>query len=69
MTTIEQQILETWFINHRTNLKLLDNLTEEALTLSTFKHGGGNVGYQLAHMPSDVACNMNVGMVLTLSIS
>ncbi|MGN6602608.1 MAG: hypothetical protein ACTHK8_09165 [Ginsengibacter sp.] len=37
MTTIEQQVMETWFINHRTNLKLLDNLTEEALTLTTSK--------------------------------
>jgi hypothetical protein len=43
MNVIEQQILETWFINHRTNLKLLDNLTEESLTLSTSKRGGGNV--------------------------
>jgi uncharacterized damage-inducible protein DinB len=50
MTTIEKQILETWFINHRTNLKVLDNLTEEALTLSTSKRGGGNVGHQFAHM-------------------
>ena len=50
MTTVEKQILETWFINHRTNLKVLDNLTEEALTLSTSKRGGGNVGHQLAHM-------------------
>jgi uncharacterized damage-inducible protein DinB len=50
MTTIEQQIIETWFINHRTNLKLLDNLTEEALALSASKRGGGNVGHQLAHM-------------------
>lgn len=50
MTVIEQQILDTWFINHRTNLKLLDNLTEKALTLSTSKRGGGNVGYQLAHI-------------------
>ncbi|MGN6267134.1 MAG: DinB family protein [Ginsengibacter sp.] len=50
MTSIEKQILETWFINHRTNLKVLDNLTEEALTLSTSKRGGGSVGHQLAHM-------------------
>src|SRR5436853_846031 len=50
MNVIEQQILETWFINHRTNLLLLDNLTEKALTLSTSKRGGGNVGYQLAHI-------------------
>jgi hypothetical protein len=50
MTLIEQQIIDTWFINHRTNLILLDSLTEEELTLSTSKKGGGNVGYQLAHM-------------------
>jgi len=50
MTAIEQQILDTWFINHRTNLKLLDNLTEEALTLTTSKRGGGSVGHQLAHI-------------------
>jgi len=50
MTPIEQQIIDTWFINHRTNLMLLDNLTEEALGLSTAKRGGGNVGHQLAHI-------------------
>ena len=50
MTPIEQQIIDTWFINHRTNLMLLDNLTEEALGLSSSKRGGGNVGYQLAHI-------------------
>ncbi len=50
MNTIEQQILDSWFINHRTNLKLLDNLTEEALTLTTSKRGGGSVGHQLAHI-------------------
>ncbi len=50
MNIIEQQILDTWFINHRTNLKLLDNLTEEALMLTTSKRGGGSVGHQLAHI-------------------
>jgi hypothetical protein len=50
MSPIEQQISDTWFINHRTNIKLLDNLTEEALTLSTSKRGGGSVGHQLAHI-------------------
>lgn len=50
MTPIEQQIIDTWFINHRTNLMLLDNLTEEALALSASKRGGGSVGHQLAHM-------------------
>ena len=50
MSIIEQQILDTWFNNHRTNLKLLDNLTDEALSLTTSKRGGGNVGHQLAHL-------------------
>lgn len=50
MTVIEQQIIDTWFINHRTNLTLLENLTEEALTFTTSKRGGGSVGHQLAHI-------------------
>ena len=50
MTTIEQQILETWNMNHRTNLIVLDHLSEEALSLTTSKRGGGTVGHQLAHM-------------------
>jgi len=50
MTLIEQQVIDTWFINHRTNLMLLENLTEEGLGLSASKRGGGNVGHQLAHI-------------------
>ncbi len=48
--TIEEQILETWRINHRTNILLMDNLTPESLSLSTSKRGGGSVGHQLAHL-------------------
>jgi len=50
MTTIEKQIIETWFINHRTNLMLINALTEEALSFTTSKRGGGTVGHQLAHI-------------------
>lgn len=50
MTAIEQQIIDTWFINHRTNLKILDALTEDALVLTTSKRGGGTVAHQFAHM-------------------
>ncbi len=50
MNLIEQQVLDTWFINHRTNMMLLDNLTEASLALTTSKRGGGSVGYQLAHI-------------------
>lgn len=50
MATIEKQIIETWFINHRTNLMLINALTEEALSFTTSKRGGGTVGHQLAHI-------------------
>lgn len=50
MSPIEEQIIETWLINHRTNLMILENLTEEALLLTTSKRGGGSVGHQFAHM-------------------
>jgi uncharacterized damage-inducible protein DinB len=50
MNTIEKQIIETWFINHRTNLMLISSLTEEALNYTTSKRGGGTVGHQLAHI-------------------
>ncbi|WP_445383069.1 DinB family protein [Robiginitalea sp. IMCC43444] len=50
MTPIEKQILDTWFINHRTNLMLIKHLTVDALLLTTSPRGGGTVGHQLAHM-------------------
>lgn len=50
MSLLEQQIIDTWFIHHRTNLMLMDALTDEALSLTTSKRGGGTVGHQLAHM-------------------
>jgi uncharacterized damage-inducible protein DinB len=50
MTTLEKQIMDTWFINHRTNLMLIGELTQEALDFTTSKRGGGTVGHQLAHM-------------------
>jgi len=50
METLESQILETWGINHRTNMLLMDQLTEESLGYTTSKRGGGTIGHQLAHM-------------------
>jgi hypothetical protein len=49
MTTLEQ-IIDTWFINHRTNLMLIGELTQEALDYTTSKRGGGTIGHQLAHI-------------------
>ena len=50
MTELEKQIIETWQINHRTNMKLIENLTEETLNFTTSKRGGGTVGHQLVHI-------------------
>jgi uncharacterized damage-inducible protein DinB len=50
MTNFDSQITETWLINHRINLMLLDALTPEALGFSTSTRGGGSVGHQLAHL-------------------
>lgn len=50
MSDLEQQIIETWQINHKVNLMVLDALNDEALGLSLSKRGGGNVGHQLAHI-------------------
>lgn len=50
MLTIPDQILETWYINHRVNLLLINTLPEEALALTLSKRGGGTVGKQLAHL-------------------
>jgi uncharacterized damage-inducible protein DinB len=50
METLEHQILNTWLINHRTNLLLINTLTDDMLTLTTSKRGGGSIGHQLAHM-------------------
>lgn len=50
MQLLEQQIVETWYINHRCNLLLLNALSNDALELTTSKRGGGSVGHQLAHL-------------------
>ena len=50
MTDLESQIIETWQINHRVNLMLLDALTEESLGFTLLPRGGGSIGHQLAHI-------------------
>ncbi|HIB36787.1 DinB family protein [Mesonia sp.] len=50
MAVLENQILETWQVNHRTNMLLMSKLTEDALDLSINPRGGGKIGHQLAHM-------------------
>ena len=50
MSHIKDQIEETWYINHRINLLLIDSITEESLFFTTSKRGGGTIGHQLAHI-------------------
>jgi uncharacterized damage-inducible protein DinB len=45
-----EQHVDTWQINHRVTLKLLDVLSEEALQATLSKRGGRDVARQLAHL-------------------
>ena len=45
-----EQLVETWQINHRVTLKLLDALSAEALQATLSKRGGRDVARQLAHV-------------------
>jgi len=44
------QLVETWRINHRATLKLVDALSDEALHATLSKRGGRDVARQLAHV-------------------
>jgi uncharacterized damage-inducible protein DinB len=45
-----EQLVETWQINHRVTLQLLEALSEEALKATLSTRGGRDVGRQLAHV-------------------
>jgi uncharacterized damage-inducible protein DinB len=45
-----EKLVETWEINNRVNLMLLDGLSQEALETSLSSRGGRTVGQQLAHV-------------------
>lgn len=47
---MQQQLIETWHINNRVNLKLLDAIAEEALHCTLSKRGGGTPAKQFAHL-------------------
>lgn len=46
----EDQIIETWKINNRVNLMLIDAIPNEALHVSLSSRGGGTPAKQFAHM-------------------
>jgi hypothetical protein len=50
MNELENQILETWRIHHRTMLFMAENISEEAMQATLSTHGGRDVARQLAHV-------------------
>jgi uncharacterized damage-inducible protein DinB len=44
------QVIDSWQINHRVTLKLLDALSDESLRATLSKRGGRDVARQLAHV-------------------
>ena len=45
-----EQLVETWQINHRVTLKLLDAISDDALKATLSTRGGRDVARQLAHV-------------------
>jgi len=45
-----EQLVETWQINHRVTLRLLDALSDDALNATLSTRGGRDVARQLAHV-------------------
>jgi len=50
MNPLLQQSIETWQINNRINLMILDELNTEALASTLSKRGGRTVALQFAHL-------------------
>jgi uncharacterized damage-inducible protein DinB len=50
MNPLVQQSIDTWQVNNRINLMLLDELGPEALACTLSKRGGRTVALQFAHM-------------------
>ena len=47
---MKQQIIETWFINNRVNLMLIDAIGNEGMNCTLSKRGGRNIALQFAHI-------------------
>lgn len=50
MTTIENQIIETWRIHNRITIFVIEHIPDEALKATLSKRGGRDVARQFAHM-------------------
>jgi uncharacterized damage-inducible protein DinB len=47
---MKEQIIETWMINNRVNLMLIDAISDEGMNCTLSKRGGRTVALQFAHM-------------------
>ena len=47
---MKEQIIETWLINNRVNLMLIDAISNEGMNYTLSKRGGRNVALQFAHI-------------------
>ena len=47
---MKEQIIETWHINNRVNLMLIDAVSDEGLKCTLSKRGGRDVTLQFAHL-------------------
>lgn len=47
---MNQQIIETWYINNRVNLMLIDAISSNGMNCTLSKRGGRNVALQFAHI-------------------
>ncbi len=47
---MKTQIIETWMINNRVNLMLIDAISDEGMECTLSKKGGRNVALQFAHI-------------------
>lgn len=50
MIDLHTQILETWQVNNKVNLMILDNISNDVLDYTFAPRGGGKIGHQFAHM-------------------
>ncbi len=47
---MKQQLIETWYINNRVNLILIDAINTEGMNCTLSKRGGRNVALQFTHI-------------------
>jgi uncharacterized damage-inducible protein DinB len=47
---VVEQLVESWYVNHRVTLKVIDGLPAEAMKATLSERGGRDIARQLAHL-------------------